>query len=247
LDITHINIYSSKIKNDVRLALASDLHNVPGDHIISALEYISPDIILMPGDIFDYPLTAKKPYQKYSFSFLEKASHIAPCYMSVGNHEGVLSSSCVSAISKIGVRLLDDQEASFSFGEDSIWIGGLSSPCGRNHFYSRWYTPPPDLSFLNCFSKHKGFKLLLSHHPEYYPRFIQHRDIDLTLSGHAHGGQIRLFGRGLFSPGQGFLPKLTSGVVDNRLVISRGLGNRTHLPRLFNHLELVIIQLSPKE
>lgn len=48
--------------------------------------------------------------------------------------------------------------------------------------------------------------------------------IDLVLSGHAHGGQIRLFGQGLFAPGQGILPKYTSGVHEN-MIISKGLAN----------------------
>ena len=72
-------------------------------------------------------------------------------------------------------------------------------------------------------------------------------DVTLVLSGHAHGGHWRFFGRGVYAPGQGLLPKYTSGVLDNRCVISRGVGDHTRIPRLFNPREVVIITLSAEE
>ncbi|MBQ9157217.1 MAG: metallophosphoesterase [Eubacterium sp.] len=99
----------------------------------------------------------------------------------------------------------------------------------------------PDVTWLDRFCAEPAYKILLCHHPEYYPSYLRERDIDLILSGHAHGGQIRIFGQGLFAPGQGLLPKLTSGVIDHRLVISRGLANNTIVPRLFNPEEIVYI------
>ena len=100
---------------------------------------------------------------------------------------------------------------------------------------------PPLLDWLDAFCAEPGFHVLLCHHPEYYPRYLRARGIELILSGHAHGGQIRLFGQGLFSPGQGIFPKLTSGVTDGRLVVSRGLANCQIVPRLFNPPVLVYI------
>jgi predicted MPP superfamily phosphohydrolase len=62
------------------------------------------------------------------------------------------------------------------------------------------------------------------------------------LSGHAHGGQIRLFNRGLFAPGQGWWPKWTKGVYDHCLVVSTGLSNTASpIPRLFNPTEIVYV------
>ena len=81
--------------------------------------------------------------------------------------------------------------------------------------------------------------LLLSHHPEYRPLFP--KEISLICSAHAHGGQWRFFGRGLFSPGEGWFPKYTSGLYGNMLV-SRGLTNTASVPRLFNPTEVVYVR-----
>ena len=74
--------------------------------------------------------------------------------------------------------------------------------------------------------------------------------VDCSSSYFALGDQglrdaIRFFEKGLFAPGQGILPRLTSGVYENRLVIGRGLGNGTPFPRLFNPTELVYVILTP--
>ena len=70
---------------------------------------------------------------------------------------------------------------------------------------------------------------------------------DLVFAGHAHGGQIRLpLTEGLYAPGQGILPKLTSGSHDAgtcTMYISRGLGNSTFPFRVFNRPEIVSLEL----
>ena len=100
--------------------------------------------------------------------------------------------------------------------------------------------------WLDDFERQPGYKILLCHHPEYVPRYLQNRCIDLIVSGHAHGGQWRYYSRrrqewrGIYAPGQGLLPKLTEGIHGNH-VISRGLSNNTPIPRLNNPPELVYI------
>ena len=86
--------------------------------------------------------------------------------------------------------------------------------------------------------------LLLCHHPEYYPEYIRDTVIELTVAGHAHGGQWNFFGRGVFAPGQGLFPKYTAGVYDGgRLIVSRGATNTVKVPRFFNPTETVIINI----
>ena len=120
-----------------------------------------------------------------------------------------------------------------------ISIGGLTS--GR--FYPENQNQP-NVDFLTEFSQLKGFKLLLCHHPEYYPKYIKDLPIDLIFSGHAHGGQWRFFGMGIYAPGQGIFPKYTSGVYEKRLVVSRGLGNLYIVPKINNPPEILKIKIS---
>lgn len=102
----------------------------------------------------------------------------------------------------------------------------------------------PDYGGLNEFEKQDGFKILLDHHPENFERITKGRDIDLVLSGHAHGEQIRVLNHRLYAPHQGFFPKYTSGVYDNKLVVSRGLANIKLIPRIGNPTELVYITVT---
>ena len=84
----------------------------------------------------------------------------------------------------------------------------------------------------------------MCHHPEYYEWYPIIKSADLVLSGHAHGGQWRFFGRGVYAPGQGLWPKYTKGVYDGRLVVSAGCSNSTTpVPRLFNPSEVVFVSL----
>lgn len=88
--------------------------------------------------------------------------------------------------------------------------------------------------------------ILLAHEPQFIEEYAA-ANYDFIFSGHAHGGQIRLpFLGGLFSPGQGVLPKLTSGVHcagDGSMIISRGLGNSSFPLRIFNRPEIVLAEI----
>ena len=107
-----------------------------------------------------------------------------------------------------------------------------------------------DYAWLDTFVQVPRYRILLSHHPEYWcleEPMLSNRDIDLVLSGHAHGGQFRLFGQGFFAPGQGWFPKYTSGIhhgKHGRMIISKGMANTVKFaPRLFNPTEVVYIEV----
>ena len=206
MEITKTEIYSSKITRDYTLAVVADLHNRKYDDVICAMKQIKPDYILIPGDLtnnleFDWQL----PNSENGIAFLSEATKIAKTYYSVGNHERRICSSCAEVVSKTGTVLLDDKTEK----DGEITFGGLSTGL----FESRYGpTPAPNLDYIAEFEKKDGFKLLLCHHPEYYPEYIKGRDIDLVISGHAHGGQWRVFGHGVYAPGQGFWPRYTAGL-----------------------------------
>ena len=98
-------------------------------------------------------------------------------------------------------------------------------------------------------SSFDGFKILLSHRPEYFDKYADW-NVDLVLSGHAHGGQFRLpFIGGLVAPGQGLFPKYDAGsfTEDNTtMIVSRGIGNSIIPVRFNNRPELVLVVLESK-
>lgn len=99
---------------------------------------------------------------------------------------------------------------------------------------------------LNSMNVTDSYCVLLSHRPEAFESYAT-QDIDLVLSGHAHGGQFRLpFIGGIVAPNQGFFPKYDSGMFSNNnttMIVSRGLGNSIISIRFNNRPELVMVEL----
>ena len=92
-----------------------------------------------------------------------------------------------------------------------------------------------------------GYTILLSHRPELFETYVD-CDVDLILSGHAHGGQFRLpFIGGLIAPNQGLFPKYDAGLYTDKntnMIVSRGLGNSI-IPLRFNNCpEIVLVELN---
>ncbi len=232
-----------KLSRPVRLAIASDLHRNPHDRAVALLREAKPDFILIPGDLTDYEgILSNDPS---AFGFLRKCASIAPTFYSIGNHENgcyrhgnffrkphkrQLPAEFAERVAETGAILL--RNSAVRRGE--ITFCGLDSGLDGK-------INEPDASALASFAALPGVRVLLCHHPEYYPLYIRQTDVDLTVCGHAHGGHWRFFGHGIFAPDQGLFPKYTCGVIDNRCVISRGLGDHTHIPRINNPRELVIV------
>ena len=245
-----------------RLAVASDLHNHPYEAVLNSLRERRPQLIAIPGDLVQSVQPSNRELvtlkEKNVLPFLEECAKIAPTFYSLGNHEWMLCQEDLDLLRSTGAVLLDSAYATLTLGGRRLVIGGLTSvavtSC-RVHRYKLGKDAPrypqmnryyhfrnPRRYWLRRFEAQPGYHILLSHHPEYYPLHLSHRPIELILSGHAHGGQWRVFGRGVFCPGQGLFPPLTEGVVDNRLVISRGLANHSWVPRLNNPPELVYLE-----
>ena len=233
--------YSARMKGlarPVRVAVVADLHNGAYEGVLAICENMQAEIILVPGDFVHSPTQTAR-----GLAFLEKAARLAPTFCSVGNHE-VGVPDLADAVKKTGARLLDN-ESTFSHG---MWIGGLSSGYTRGMKQGRTKpTPPPDRRFLAEFAHLQGARLLLCHHPEYYEPYLRETSIPLIVAGHAHGGQWELFGRAIFAPGQGLLPRYTGDFYEHRLAVSRGASNPHPLiPRLFNPCEVVLIDIWPE-
>ncbi len=232
IQISEIEI-PAPLPNSYTLALVSDTHGRFPAALYDALERQQVDGIALAGDLVD---SAEDFSRGEVWEFLRRCSSAAPTVLALGNHERYTGPQQLRAINRTGVTVLNNTAARLG----PLRLGGLTS----GYFGPKRHSSEPDLDWLEEFSGEPGYKVLLCHHPEYYPRYIRERPIQLVLSGHAHGGQIRLAGRGLYAPGQGILPKYTAGGYENRLVVSPGVTNTVRLiPRLGNPRQLVVIRL----
>lgn len=223
-------LVSPKIPEKLRFAVAADLHSSPFEDVME--DFARCDAVLLPGDLAD----RHRRDNSLAERFLLEAPKAAPVFMSVGNHEWKMKNrdAFLQKVADSRVTLLDDESVLFH----GIHIGGLSSRKENT----------PNLAFLDAFEKEEGFRLLLCHQPEIWRDYVAGRDIDFTLCGHAHGGQIQIRGRGLYAPGQGLFPRLTHGLHgDGKMLISRGMTNsaKPPVPRIGNPCELIILELIP--
>lgn len=244
------------------LGLVSDLHECVPDEILELLRQGNPDFIMVAGDTFERHGKCKdtqrgmneglanrlirrilmklddlfecifgewKHDPEDAYRFLRDASRIAPVFLSLGNHEWYLRTEDLKVLEENGAILLDNADSEICIEGSRAYIGGLSSMV--------------DLEWLDEFCAKAGYKILLCHHPEYYDQYLKDKRIDLILSGHAHGGQIRIGNKGIFSPGQGLFPEYTKGIYDGRLVVTTGASNTASVPRWGNPCEVVMIHL----
>ena len=227
LTVNHITVRSPRIPHSLTMALCPDFHNGDVDLVLSACKGV--EGILIAGDLVDRHARRCNGYDN-AVRFLQEAPDVAPTFYAIGNHERLFPrlAEYWPHVEQSRVTLLDNRHVAFG----GIVLGGLSSR-----------RDAPDTSWLTGMAAQEGFKLLMCHHPEHF-RHVMPYDIDLTLSGHAHGGQVRFFGQGLFAPGQGILPKMTSGFYFNdRLLVSRGVTNGAPVPRFNCSCELILLHL----
>lgn len=257
-------------RNPITIALVSDFHNGNAAAVSAALDSCRPDLIAVAGDLFlGYQYQGGPDFfsgQENVLPLIRHCAKLAPTFLSLGNHEWVAPETELKTLENEGVVILDNRWIRDE--ERGLVIGGLSSAMLMDFRKYRFRygadAPYPheirhtDRVFLRTksdwledFSAQKGFRILLSHHPEYWclrEPMLRKRKIDLVLSGHAHGGQIRIFGQGLYSPGQGPFPKYTGGLFRGPygcMIVSRGTTNTAAMvPRLFNPPEIAVIELA---
>ena len=146
------------------------------------------------------------------------------------------------------VIILENKKEELKINESSINLIGIDDPrMAHESFISDSEIVKVELDN----TKYNGdkYNILLSHRPELFDTYVE-KKIDLILTGHAHGGQIRIpFIGGIIAPNQGFFPKYTSGVIEKNkttMVVSRGIGNSIIPLRINNRPELVVITLCNK-
>ena len=234
-----------------RIVHLSDIHGHEyGENSGELLEKVreqEPELIVITGDLID---------QESQFAMVPALARglaaIAPTYYVTGNHEwSVEWSGSADAVkilkgllSESGVTVLSNEYVILERNGSQLVLAGVDDPNG----YADQRTPEELYGDLQ--EDMPGLcTILLAHRNDAIERYAA-AGYDLVLSGHAHGGIVRLpFTDGLLSPARSFFPTWTSGVYtvgDTTLFVSRGLGNNTvpiHGFRLFNRPELAVLEL----
>lgn len=234
-----IQLTSSKLDRGIRLAVLSDTHgsDFGANHhrLISLVSKEKPDLILLPGDIYD----DIRDFQ-HTDNLISQLPAIAPTLYSSGNHDqrSPEFDTVQGRVEELGIVYLDGQTIDMEVLGQTITLSGITDvEKSRREFYQQL----KNLPLVN------NFHVVLSHQPQ-YPKEYAATGADLVISGHAHGGQWQVFGQGVFAPGQGLRPRYTRGAYSlgqTTLVVSPGL-MRNYLPRFFNPPTLVVIEIEAK-
>ena len=223
------------------IAQISDVHSADiQQELEAALQAAAPDLIVMTGDL----VNREDRDLSCALSLAAMAVKIAPVYYAPGNHEA--DNPCYpelrEGLSEAGVTVLEDASAQLLWGGETVNMVGMRdlmfSSQGRE--LAREQLPQAIRSLCQA----GALNVVLSHRPSLMAEYAR-SGTHLVFSGHAHGGQVRLPLVGpLFAPDEGALPDYTAGMYqagDTQVVVSRGLGNGTPFPRLWNPPELVVV------
>lgn len=243
-------VVSPKLTAEVRLAVVTDFHSSDNaDDVVAMVASCAPDAVLMVGDMFDDD-TANRPTER-TLSLMRQLSALYPCYYVSGNHEAWTGEmdALYQQTEEAGVTVLRMSSGVLTVRGQRIALCGVPDP------YEMVFSGAPDTEeqlrqALEDVDS-ADFTVLLAHRPELLAKYAQF-PLDLVVSGHAHGGQVRIPGvlNGLYAPNQGWFPKLAGGAYTQdgtTLIVSRGLAVRTRLPRIFNRPEVVLLRCVPAE
>lgn len=243
-------VVSLKLTAEVRLAVVTDFHSSDNaDDVVAMVTSCAPDAVLMVGDMFDDDI-ANRPTER-TLSLMRQLSAQYPCYYVSGNHEAWTGEmdALYQQTEEAGVTVLRMSSGVLTVRGQRIALCGVPDP------YEMVLSGAPDTEeqlrqALEDVDS-ADFTVLLAHRPELLAKYAQF-PLDLVVSGHAHGGQVRIPGvlNGLYAPNQGWFPKLAGGAYTQdgtTLIVSRGLAVRTRLPRIFNRPEVVLVRCVPAE
>lgn len=243
-------VVSPKLTAEVRLAVVTDFHSSDNaDDVAAMTASCAPDAVLLVGDLFDDD-TANRPTER-TLSLMRQLSALYPCYYVSGNHEAWTGGmdALYQQTEEAGVTVLRMSSGVLTVRGQRIALCGVPDP------YEMVFSGAPDTEeqlrqALEDVDS-ADFTVLLAHRPELLAKYAQF-PLDLVVSGHAHGGQVRIPGvlNGLYAPNQGWFPKLAGGAYTQdgtTLIVSRGLAVRTRLPRIFNRPEVVLVRCVPAE
>lgn len=231
-----------------RIAHVSDFHNAQigenNEELLSMLRDAKPDIIAITGDLID----SRRTDTAVALHFAKEAVGIAPCFYVTGNHEARLDDydAFKEELTACGVVVLENECFEIEQGGEAITLLGVDDPSFETDYLNGDADKVMESKLTALTSDESAFRVLLSHRPELFDQYVSY-DIDLVLSGHAHGGQIRLpFVGGIIAPNQGLFPKYDGGQYTRKnttMIVSRGIGNSLFPFRVNNRPEVILVDL----
>ena len=253
ISITNIELQMAALPRSFdgfKIVHLSDLHSKKFGNdqqsLVSKIKKAKPNLILFTGDLVD----SKHYVEENSLMLIKEIVKIAPVYFVTGNHEK-WSGNFHDLEQKLivqGVKILRNDSVKIKRSEDEIQLIGIDDPSFNDDMPYAYDSniATRELEKVLAKGNQSTFNILLSHRPELFSTYAN-SDIDLTFSGHAHGGQIRLpFIGGLIAPNQGFFPKYANGKYTQKnsvMIVSRGLGNSIIPQRIFNRPQIIVATL----
>lgn len=249
-----------RIKKKARAVVLADLHNKrygrENERLLEAIREQKPDFILIAGD-----LVTAKPGRSLEpgLQLLRELAKDYPIYYGNGNHEyrmklypktyGDMANQYGQALGELGIEPLVNSR--MVLAEYGLAVCGVEID---RELYRRFRLPKMPEDYMTDMlgqAPKDLFTVLLAHNPDYFPQYAAW-GADLVLSGHVHGGVVRIpfFNRGVISPGLRLFPKYDGGVFKegkSTMVLSRGLGMHTIPIRLFNPAELWVVEFEPEK
>ncbi|MBQ6293634.1 MAG: metallophosphoesterase [Lachnospiraceae bacterium] len=241
-----------------RLAFLSDLHNCAFDGVTERLEKAKPDAVICGGDIANCPKFPLLPSWDVALAFYAALAERYPVYAVPGNHEarwrdaedaGLRASyeAYHEQLREIGVVLLENNIMQQDAQGVCLNIAGLDPDRRVYKVRTRGERAFPDGEIERLLGKKpKGFTILVSHTPNAAADYADW-GADLVLSGHIHGGIVRLpkVG-GIVGPGIQPLPPYTKGkykIGPTTLIVGAGLGEHSIALRIGNPRHIVYVDL----
>lgn len=263
--VTRYDVSSEKLAGIIRelkILFLSDLHNCTygneNERLLRSIRDEEPDLILIGGDM---PVGKEGVSYETAQQLVKQLPDICPVVYANGNHEqrmkedtetyGDTYETYKKSLEKSGVHFLEDAGIRVELGDVYLHICGLELPSSSYKKFRKDKITANDIEGHFGFSASEdAYTILLAHNPAYMDAYLEW-GADMVLSGHLHGGLIRVPGIGGIVTPQGFLFPRYSGEMtqeDGRTVIvSRGLGTHTLNIRLFNTPELISIRLGGKK
>ena len=233
----------------LRIVQLSDLHGaVFGEDnadLIAAVAAEEPDLIVLTGDLQD---RFRETPPQYTWDLGAAMAAIAPTYFVTGNHEWAVGDvpELKEGLAEAGVTVLSNTYTVLERGGDRLVLAGIADPNG----YADQKTPE-ELAEEIRQEQGEAPWLLLAHRNNLFEDRYSALGADLVISGHGHGGMIRLpFTDGLIGVDRTLFPSYTDGFYAHngaRVFVSRGLGSSGPSFRLFNRPQVAVLTLTGEE